>query len=462
MTQLADYYVLIALVRGDERKVLTYRLPAAGEDLAVAAGYEIADSIAEATQHEWIRAEACELGEPVTAVRIEPGFYPGRSNGEGAGVLDVDPVEREQLVERYAATAVAATRAAAPPGVGAAVHLPPRFAAMSRMVGEVLAVDPDGTAEVDVRGSWGSYGCFYVPAVELRPCTHIRQAEIDGFLDALADALWGADNGIELPHPLHDGVAAAVTGARRGLTPGTAHPPRTSSGAAPSCQGPRRRTSRRSSMYIDLGWTEVSRLARKYGRILTEIWKDGDFRSLPESAQRAYWMLLSQPDLMHCGVLPYRPSKWASLAADSTVERVRRGVDRLAADRFVVIDHSTQEMFIRTYLRHDDVLKQPNVAICAMRQFDDQIESPLIRAAWLVELARAVTHPDTRILEDYRHKYAYRNASEQLFSLLLEPLPEGFPEGFPEGLYDGFPERFWTGFGKPILERFADSSDSTD
>jgi hypothetical protein len=201
---------------------------------------------------------------------------------------------------------------------------------------------------------------------------------------------------------------------------------------------------------------EVSWLPRRYGRILTEIWKDSDFRALPQGAQRAYFMAVSQPDLLHCGVLPYRPSRWASLAADTHTQQLRRDVARLAADRFVVIDESTAEMFVRTYLRHDDVLKQPNVAICAMRQFEDQIESPLIRAAWLVELARAVTHPDARILEDYRYKHAYKKAAEYLFSLLLEPLPEGFPEGFPEGLYEGFPEWFWTGFGKPVLERFAD------
>ena len=170
-------------------------------------------------------------------------------------------------------------------------------------------------------------------------------------------------------------------------------------------------------------------------------------------------MLLSQPDLLHCGVLPYRPGKWASLAADLTIAQVRRDVDQLAATRFVIIDHSTQETFIRTYLRGDEVLRKPNIAICAMRQFEEQIESPLIRAAWLVELARAVTHPTAHILEDYRHKYAYKKASEYLFTLLLEPLPEGFPGSFPEGLYDWIPESFWDGFGKPILERFADPSD---
>lgn len=197
-------------------------------------------------------------------------------------------------------------------------------------------------------------------------------------------------------------------------------------------------------------------MPRRYGRILTEIWKDSDFRALPHGAQWTYFMAISQPDLLHCGVLPYRPTRWASLADDANLQQVRRDVGRLAAARFVVIDESTQEMLIRTYLRHDDVLRQPNVAICAMRQFEDQVESPFIRAAWLVELARAVTYPDARILEDYRYKYAYKKAAEYLFSLLLEPLPEGFPEGFPEGLYDGFPDAFWNGFGKPILERFAD------
>lgn len=197
-------------------------------------------------------------------------------------------------------------------------------------------------------------------------------------------------------------------------------------------------------------------MPRRAALIKVDIWQDPEFRSLPGGAQLLYMTVLSQPDLGFAGVLPYRPNRWAQLASDGTSLHVRRDTGRLAKARFVVVDESTQELFIRTYLRHDHVLKSPNLTICACKQFDEQIESPLIRAAWLVELARAVTDPETRILEDYRGKKkpAYERAAEWLFALLLEPLPEGFPEGFPEGLYDGFPEGFWEGFGKPLLERF--------
>ena len=43
--------------------------------------------------------------------------------------------------------------------------------------------------------------------------------------------------------------------------------------------------------------------------IFTSIWKDGDFLSLPPSAQRLYMFLLSQPELTYCGTMPLRPAR---------------------------------------------------------------------------------------------------------------------------------------------------------
>lgn len=193
-------------------------------------------------------------------------------------------------------------------------------------------------------------------------------------------------------------------------------------------------------------------MPRDEARIFSRIWRDDDFRALPAGAQHMYFLALSQPELNHAGVLPYRPVRWAGLYDGGTVRQVRRDVAQLAAGRFVIVDQTSGEMLIRTYVRNDRVLRQPNVTIAACRSYLE-IESPLIRAAWLVELTRAVTD-DSRVIDDHPHKKAFEKAAEHLLALLLEPLPEGFPEGFPEGLYEGFPEAFWEGFGKPILERF--------
>jgi hypothetical protein len=195
-------------------------------------------------------------------------------------------------------------------------------------------------------------------------------------------------------------------------------------------------------------------MPRDEARIYSRIWRDDDFRALDGAAQRMYCLVLSQVELNHAGVLPYRPGRWAGLCAEDTERRVRAAVTRLAAARFVVVDETTAELFIRSYVRNDRILKQPNVALAAFRQFGE-IESPLIRAAWLVELARLAIDASW-VVADHQHKVAFKRSGERLMELLAEPLPEGFPEGFPEGLYEGFPEGFWEGFGKPITERFAE------
>jgi hypothetical protein len=74
MTLLADYDVTVVLVRGDERREITVRLPAAGEDLAVAAGYELADSISEASMHEWRRADRADAVTAVSAAGLAERF----------------------------------------------------------------------------------------------------------------------------------------------------------------------------------------------------------------------------------------------------------------------------------------------------------------------------------------------------------------------------------------------------
>jgi hypothetical protein len=171
--QLADYLVTVVLASGDERRVITVQLPAAGEDLAAAAGHELADSIAEATGHAWILAD---FAEAVTAAAVPPV------------------------------------------AVGEAVHLPPRFTAMARMVGEVLALDANGVAgeaEVEVRDGFGSYGCFYVPAVELRRCTHITEVDYAKFLNSLSRVLCGPDVAIAPGRPVGlEDAERAVAGLR--------------------------------------------------------------------------------------------------------------------------------------------------------------------------------------------------------------------------------------------------------
>ena len=70
-------------------------------------------------------------------------------------------------------------------------------------------------------------------------------------------------------------------------------------------------------------------MPRTEARIFTSIWKDGDFLSLPPSAQRLYMFLLSQPELTYAGTMPLRPVRWARKAAGLSLADVERDLKEL-------------------------------------------------------------------------------------------------------------------------------------
>ncbi|WP_181785371.1 hypothetical protein [Streptomyces phytophilus] len=128
-------------------------------------------------------------------------------------------------------------------------------------------------------------------------------------------------------------------------------------------------------------------MARGHGRILASIWEDQDFTALDPTEQRLYLFLLSQANLNHAGLLPLTLRRWARKARGLTVAALETTLDALQQARFIVTDDSTEELLIRTFVRNDGVWRQPNV-MAAMVSAAQEIESPRLRAALLVELDR--------------------------------------------------------------------------
>lgn len=139
-------------------------------------------------------------------------------------------------------------------------------------------------------------------------------------------------------------------------------------------------------------------MARSYAKLLLSVWRDPEFRALPAAAQRMYFTLLSQPKLSHAGCIPHQPVLWAKLAPDTTNRDVTGALDWLAEARFVLVDPDTEEVLIRTFIRHDGGAKNPNMRK-AIESAVAAIESEALRAVAAAELARAsgkpqVTDPD--------------------------------------------------------------------
>lgn len=97
-----------------------------------------------------------------------------------------------------------------------------------------------------------------------------------------------------------------------------------------------------------------------YVKLLRSIWTDPDFVALDTEAQRLYLLLISQPDISHVGVVPFMPARWARLSVTSTVDATLDATLVLEAHNFVAVDNETGELWVRSYIIHDEAWKLTN------------------------------------------------------------------------------------------------------
>lgn len=128
-------------------------------------------------------------------------------------------------------------------------------------------------------------------------------------------------------------------------------------------------------------------MARTHGKLLCSIWSDRDFRALDRTTQGMYMFLLSQDRLDYAGVLQVTMRNWASTADGLTVGEVQDTLDVLEKHRFIVVDHDTEELMVRTFVRRDELWRQPKMMLAVVAAAR-KIQSPRLRLALLTELDR--------------------------------------------------------------------------
>lgn len=164
-----------------------------------------------------------------------------------------------------------------------------------------------------------------------------------------------------------------------------------------------------------------------YGKLLSRIWSDPEFIALDARPQQVYALLISYSTRNLAGVLPLTLKRWAGSTHDATVDNIAEALKALVANRFVVVDWDSEEVLIRTYIRNDEVYKQPNL-MKAARRCAGQTGSAALRWALYDELTRLPAHKDA---DD---TLAVANSLvEGLDRTLSEGLPEPFDEPMPEG-----------------------------
>lgn len=103
-------------------------------------------------------------------------------------------------------------------------------------------------------------------------------------------------------------------------------------------------------------------MSRDRANIRTDIWNDDSFRALTGPAQLLYLQLLTSATLSYAGVADWRPKRLASISGGRAAAEVNKAAEELTQGLYIVIDEDTEEVLIRSFLKHDGLLQKPNVA----------------------------------------------------------------------------------------------------
>lgn len=126
-------------------------------------------------------------------------------------------------------------------------------------------------------------------------------------------------------------------------------------------------------------------MARDHARIRLDIWNDDDWRDLTHDGQWLYMCLLSQPSLTFAGVADWRPARLAAMTRDLTATDVEIFAAELEHERFILVDRRSEEVLIRSWVKHDGLMSSPNMAV-ALAKDHAEIGSAAIRGVVVDQL----------------------------------------------------------------------------
>jgi hypothetical protein len=217
-------------------------------------------------------------------------------------------------------------------------------------------------------------------------------------------------------------------------------------------------------------------MPREYAKNWFSMWADEDFCNQPVFDKLFYNMLCGQRGVNNAGVLAINYTRWRKAMRDGdrvpTERDLKTALRRMERRRYVFVDEDAGEVLIRAHVRRDELEKQPNILLSALRLMK-AFDSAKFAAVMLSELARIEVptinseKPSGRKLEADL-KVADAAARTHLLTLsegLGEPFPEPFSEDFPEPPHPRTPrEPFSEGLSEPpvVVEVEVVNSPSTD
>lgn len=128
--------------------------------------------------------------------------------------------------------------------------------------------------------------------------------------------------------------------------------------------------------------------------------------------------------------------------ADGTSRHdIERIGHELQSERFIFIDEDTEEVMIRSFIRHDGLLKNPKITVSMVNAYG-AIASNKIREVFIHELIRMHTEqPELKAFENTKVIALLKNPARPMQEFtqgftpsILDDLPEDLPQGLGEGL----------------------------
>lgn len=128
-------------------------------------------------------------------------------------------------------------------------------------------------------------------------------------------------------------------------------------------------------------------MARDHARIHVDIWGDDDWLDLSVEAQMLYYTLHTSPGLSLCGAGTWQPKRLAQKSAGWTVERILAAAAELSRALFLVIDESTDEFLLRSWVKHDGLWRTPNMAV-SVANARAELASRVLRGVVVFEVTK--------------------------------------------------------------------------
>ena len=179
-------------------------------------------------------------------------------------------------------------------------------------------------------------------------------------------------------------------------------------------------------------------MARRFSKVQVSLWADDDFRALTVDAQHLYLMLLTSAGVSMAGVHDWRPKRLAVLSPHFGADRITKAGLELWHTRFVMIDPDTEEIGIRSFVRHDGVLFNSKVAVGMVAAWNEIVSSN-IRAMVACEVARLSEGLSPAVADAVAEVVDWAAEHEPSWPTegLSEEASHGLSEGSCEGLSEG-------------------------